>query len=479
MNKFLLSIVFVFFLFTVKSQVTVDPVIGSQRVAILPFDYAQDGTEIPISIIESGMFTASYSIKSFFEEISYGKTTIQGSVYPYRTNQPPLFGVGYTNCYPTDSVMINQPDVDYSVIDNIILFSHDTSSTASCAAGVSSSEKLPFNTADGFFEFRRSGFRTDFYFPNDFSNTTSSTIAHELMHSFGNAFHSNSYIQDTGQWVLQGYGNVFDILGLRSQATHPCSMIKHKLGWLTENEIIHVQQTDTFRIYALEKTLPGQTQALIIELDSLADIQPNDATQFGRLYLEYRGLTGLDDRSSLMRRVRLKDNTYHPNTNIHGVSIIGVDCNQGEDCLPVLIDTHPEPIGGVGAAYFPHEASDAPLLLGENYNVPNNDINIEVIYVNEGYYIDVAVAMPALSSLESVDLNGVSVFPSPMTDHLFINNPLGKNLSFVITDMNGRVVIKNQLTDRINVAHLEAGVYFVRIKELNGHAWKVEKVVKM
>lgn len=465
------------FLLTVQAQVNVDSVVGAQIIAVLPFDYARDGKEIPVSVIDSGMFLAPFSIRSFFEEVSYGKTTIQGTVYPYRTNQPPLFGVGYTNCYPTDMVMINQPDVDYSIIDNIILFAHDTSSNAGCAAGVSSFGKLPFNTADGFFEFRRSGFRTEFYFPRDFSNTTSSTIAHELMHSFGNNFHSNSYIQNNGEWSLQGYGNVFDILGLRSQATHPCSMIKHKLGWLTENEIVHVQESDTFRIYALEKNLPGHTQALIIKLDSLLDIQPNDATRFDRLYLEYRGLTGLDNRSSLLRRVRLKDNTFHPNTDIHGVSIIGVDC-QGNDCLPVLIDMHPEPIGGVGASYLPHEASDAPLLLGENYNVPNNNINIEVVFVNVGNYIDVAVTMPAVSSLKTFNLTGVSVFPSPMSDYLFIKNQFGKNLSFELIDVNGKILIKTQLTESINVAHLDSGIYFLRIKDRDSQAFKVEKLVK-
>jgi hypothetical protein len=390
-----------------------------------------------------------------------------------------LFGTGYTNCYPTDEVIANQPDVDYSVIDNIILFSHDTSSTANCAAGVSSSEKLPFNTADGSFEFRRSGFRTEFYFPSDFSSTTSSTIAHELMHSFGNAFHSNSYIQEDGEWVLQGYGNVFDILGLRSQATHPCSMIKHKLGWLTDDEIVNVSQTDTIRVHALEKNLPGQTQALVIELESPVDLQPNDAFQFDRLYIEYRGLTGLDDRSSFFRSVRLEDDTYYPNTDIHGASIIGVDCTEGDDCLPMLIDMHPQPIGGVGAAYLPHEASDAPLLLGENYEVPDNDINIEVVYVDEGNYIDVVVTMPTSTGVESVHLEGVSAFPNPMKDHLFINNPSGKNLSFEIVDMNGRVVMESQLTDRIDVTHLKAGIYFLKIQELDSHAWKVQKVVKM
>jgi len=468
------------FCFSVHAQVGVVPVLGPQELAVVPFDYAMDGTEIPVAEIDSGLFTSSNSIKAFFEEASYGKMTIRGIVYPYRTNQPPLFGTGYTNCYPEDSVIANQPDVDYSIIDGIVIFPHDTVSSKSCSGGLSSSEKLPFSTPDGNLAFRRSGFRTQFYFPNDFSQTTSSTIAHELMHSLGNDFHSNSYIQDDGEWVLQGYGNLFDILGHRSQASHPCSVIKHKLGWLTESEIETVQQTDTFRIYALEKTLPGKTQAVIIELPNPVDLQPDDAFTFDRLYLEYRGMTGFDYRSDALRRVRLTDNSYYANDKIHGLLVVGVDCSYDDHCLPMLIDMHPEPIGGVGAAYFPHEASDAPLLPGEKYSVPNNDIDIEVLDVNEGNYIDVLVTMPGVASAhEHYQLDGIEIYPSPANDYIRISNPNAKSLEAKLYDLYGNLVLSGKHDAQLDISNLSSGVYILVVRDVNTNSSMVQHIVKL
>jgi hypothetical protein len=463
----------------INAQVTVQPVLGTQTAAILPFDYAEDGLEIPISEINEGLFTSSNSVKAFYDEISYGKMTFSGTVFPYRTNLPPLYGVGYTNCYPIDSIIVNQPDVDYSIIDNIVLFVHDTSTTSSCSAGVSSSDKLPFTTDDGPFLFRRSGFRTEFYFPSDFSRITSSTVAHELMHSIGNDFHSNSYIKDNGEWTLQGYGNVFDILGLRSQASHPCSVIKHKLGWLTENEIHTVTQSDTFRVYPLEQNLPNQTQALIIELPNSVDLQPNDNFQFDRLYLEYRGLTGFDERSAIQRRVRLTDNSFYPNTNIHGLSVIGVDCNFQQDCLPMLIDMHPDPIGGLGASYLPHEASDAPLLLNETYTVPDNDIEIKVINVNQENYIDVVINWPEASTDEANPMSEINLFPNPVTNKLFIDNPKGKHLFYTVYDMQGKQFMSGTANNFIDISTLPEGVFMIRLTDTFSKNSSVERIVKM
>ncbi|WP_127845426.1 T9SS type A sorting domain-containing protein [Psychroflexus aestuariivivens] len=474
------NIIFLFVIFLLSTYFSIaqeyvnEPLLGTQEVAVVPFDYLQDGNEQSLADLDSGFFSSSNSVKNFIEEISYGKASLNGTLYPYRTDQPPLFGTGYTNCYPLDQDIINQPDVDYSIIDGIILLVH--SNTSGCGAGVSSFNKLPFSTVDGDFEFRRSGFRTDFYFPYDFSRITSSTVAHEIIHSFGVPYHSNAYIKNNGEWTLQGYGNLFDIMGLRSQASHPCSLTKQQKGWLTDNEIENVSITGTYRLHALEKTLPNQTQALIIDLPNELDIQPNDATIFNKLYLEYRGLTGFDDRTN--RNVPLSDGSVHTVQNPHGLLIVGADCETNNDyCVPVLIDTHPEPLGDVGANYDPHEASDAQLNLGEIYQVENNNISIEVVNVEEGEYIDVLIDFTPLSIEEHSALSALSIYPNPASNYIYIDATKEFSFTVKLYDIFGQHISSHHNTNSINTSELSDGIYFLEIEDSKSNQKKVEKII--
>ena len=449
-------------------------VLGTQQVAIVPFDYLQDGNEQTIADVEAGFFSSPFSVKSFIEEISYGKASIDGIIYPYRINQPALFGTGYTNCYPLDEDIVNQPDVNYSIIDGIILLVH--SNTTGCAAGVSAYGKLPFTTADGPFEFRRSGFRTDFYFPNDFSNITSSTVAHEIIHSFGIPYHSNSYIMTNGEWSLQGYGNVFDIMGLRSEASHPCSLIKQQKGWLTNNEIENISSTGTHRIYALEKILPGQIQSLVIDLPNDLDIQPNDTFTFSKLYLEYRGLTGFDSRNN--RNVALSDGSVYTIQDPHGLLIVGADCATNTDyCVPVIIDTHPEPMGGIGANYVPHEASDAPLNLGETYWVGNNSISIEVVNVVEEEYIDVYIDFNVLSVTDNSGITKLKIYPNPTSNYVNIDFEEDFSFSAKLYDMYGKLMSSHTSTNNIYIGDFSEGIYLLEIIDLKSNQKRIEKII--
>jgi hypothetical protein len=473
--KSILFFPFLLCTFVMVAQEVNDPVTGSQQLAIVPFDYASDSSHQSIDDITTGFFTSPFSIKSFIEEISYGKATIGGTVYDYRRNQPPLFGQGYTNCFPVDDVIANQPDVDYSIIDNIVLMVHDTVSK-SCAAGNSSFGKLPFSTSDGNYSFRRSGFRTQFYTPHEFSGISNSTVAHELMHSFGISYHSNSYILKDGEFEIQAYGNLFDIMGLRSQASHPCALIKEQKGWLTDNEIRRIQGSDTVRIYPLEKTLPGQTQCVVIELPNDLDLQPNDDLSFSKIYIEYRGLTGFDQRT--IRRVRLNDGSNYTIENPHGALVYGIDCQLNDDfCLPVLLDMHPEPMGGVGASYTPHEASDAPLLIDESYSVPNTNVTIEVTEVVPGEYIEVSIGMGVVSAADEKPLSNLRVYPNPASDRLYISGAEGAQIQTNIYNTHGKRVLSNNNARHIDISTLQTGTYIVELHHLIKGKRSVQKIV--
>jgi len=474
-QKAILVLAFLLCTFFLASQEVNDPVIGSQQLAIVPFDYALDSSHQSIADIDTGFFVSPFSIKKFIEEVSYGKATIEGQVYDYRINQPPLFGQGYTNCFPIDDVIANQPDVDYSIIDNIVLMVHDTVSK-SCAAGNSSFGRLPFTTSDGSFNFRRSGFRTQFYTPHEFSGISNSTVAHELLHSFGISYHSNSYIMKDGEFEIQAYGNLFDIMGLRSQASHPCALIKEQKGWLTDNEIRRVQGSDTLRIFPLEKTLPGQTQCVVIDLPNELDLQPNDELRFSKIYIEYRGLTGFDQRS--IRRVQLNDGSNYTIDDPHGALIYGIDCQLNDDfCLPVLLDMHPEPMGGIGTSYLPHEASDAQLFINESYSVPNMDLNIEVIDVVPGEYIEVVIDMGLVSAVEDTHLSDLQVYPNPAHDVIHVSGMGDTEIQTQIYNANGKLVLTGHNSRRIDISVLRPGTYLVELIDSRTGKKSVQKIV--
>jgi len=66
MRKTSLLLICFFVTSSLHSQVIVAPILDTQRVAILPFDYTNDGNHISIADIEYGFFNSTNSIKAFF-----------------------------------------------------------------------------------------------------------------------------------------------------------------------------------------------------------------------------------------------------------------------------------------------------------------------------------------------------------------------------------------------------------------------------
>ena len=464
MTKLLRSLLLIWSVLSVvisKSQVKgYAPVLGVQKIGVIPFDYLQDGSRQPINELERGFFTSDFSIKRYIEEVSYGKASIEGVIYPYRTDQPalPTTGSSSVRCAPERQVWTQQPDVDYGLFDGVILLSHMEGT--GCPAGSSSFGRRTFQTTDGVIRVRLSDFRTKFFFPHEFSGITNSTVAHELLHSFGVIYHSNSYRMADGAYLYQARGNTFDIMGLRNNSSHPNSLIKRQLGWLTDNEVKKVDSCGVYRIYALEKTLPGQTQCIVISLANDLDLQPDDIISFQELYLEYRGLTGFDSRTN--RGVSLSNNRRINLDDPHGLSILGIDSTLNDIAsIPVLIDMHPEPIGGFGASYGPAEVYDAPLFLNEVYEVADNDIEIEVINLSEGNYIDVRITMPEVISniSNSVETELAYVFPNPSENGIFYFN---KEHSYKVFDLNGQLLEDGRNT-RIDLSERPRGAYILTL----------------
>lgn len=91
---------------------------------------------------------------------------------------------------------------------------------------------------------------------------------------------------------------------------------------------------------------------------------------------------------------------------------------------------------------------------------------------------------PALSaanaSVDSALAGSFSVYPNPVKDMLNISNSIGAEINSVtVSDINGRTVKQvaaNGVESQINIADLNAGVYFVNINSNQGSLTK--KIVK-
>jgi hypothetical protein len=176
--------------------------------------------------------------------------------------------------------------------------------------------------------------------------------------------------------------------------------------------------------------------------------------------------------------VALSDGSVHNIQDPHGLLIVGADCVTNNDyCVPVVIDTHPEPLGGIGASYQPHEASDAPLNLGETYWVENNSISIEVVNVVEGEYIDVYIDFNALSLSGDSSINKVNIYPNPTSD--FINIDFDDNISFSVKlyDIYGKLLSSYTRTNQINMGNLSEGIYLLEIKDLTSNQKRTDKII--
>jgi len=443
-------------LFKLNAQFGHNPLVGEVRVAVIPYDYANDGLEQPIEEIHKGMFQSKKSIKQFFEEISFGKLSITGEVFPYRKE---VF-IPEEGCSIPKSKGLYQEDIDYTKFDVIISMVHDGDNN--CSRGAFASPRTFVSTKDGLQRLGLVTFGGNFSFPNDFSGVTSRGIGHELLHALGVDYHSNSYLNLEEESRVEEYGNVFDIMGSGSYGLHPSSVTKIQSDWLTDFEVDSVNISGVYRIYSLEERLPNQTQCLILPLANEIPLEnpSNGARSIDHLFLEFRNFQGFDERTSI-RAVNLKDGSIHTIEETQGLIIVGADCKRFDSCLPILLDAHPEPIGGVGAAFPQFEISDAALLLGETFIVPNNAIQLEVVNIQLGEYIDVSILIgDEMSDIDKDgfiglrDCNDGNPLINPNAEEI-INNDIDENCDGIILsedkDNDGFSIVVDCDDNNINI----------------------------
>jgi len=362
------------------------------KYAVILMDFQNGKDTTSITDVNHNLFEADNSIKSFIEEASLGKAIFQGDIFGWISGPEPLIGsVGneILNCYPSDEAIgavVDELNIDLDNYYGVLIMVNDSLKN-NCGNGISTSGPVPIPTSGGLKNVSRTLFRTKFML-QDLSGLLNSTVAHELIHSFGISFHSNSYICENDvlsnnltECKILALGNIFDIMGLRSEATHPCVVIKKQLGWIDDNNIKTIEEDGKYRIFPIE-TPTNELQGIKIPLPypiQIATFDGNNDAYISSIYVEYRNMLGFDQRNKRFVQV-MNNNSFEEVAieNFHGALIIGVVEKDGIE-FPYLLDMHPNSFQNEFSAI--QEFADAYLLEGERFTILNNEITVSTTSV--------------------------------------------------------------------------------------------------
>lgn len=81
--------------------------LGEKKYAIVLLDYAQDGSAPTVDTLRTGFFTSEYSIQKYIDIVSYGRTAFTGQFFGWIKPKTPLYGEGWTACWPDDKARFN------------------------------------------------------------------------------------------------------------------------------------------------------------------------------------------------------------------------------------------------------------------------------------------------------------------------------------------------------------------------------------
>jgi hypothetical protein len=104
---------------------------------------------------------------------------------------------------------------------------------------------------------------------------------------------------------------------------------------------------------------------------------------------------------------------------------------------------------------------------------------------DDGFYFDdlmISVVNDTITTVSSLESNNsvLSVYPNPATNVLNISNVKTNNLSFILYNANGQIVLKNNIETNtsIEITNLQSGLYFYTVQK-NGAVMQKGKVLKL
>jgi hypothetical protein len=372
--------------------------IGQQNIAFVLMDFKQDGSRPSLEELQSAVFDGGnpHSVNSFIKEISYEKTWINGDFFGWYEPSYSLGSGNPTGCFPEarDWLELAAEDINnFRSYDYIVIYAYDHYRSG-CWGGYNTIEPVPDQPQ---LRMNISKIRLPFYSPHNSSQISWPTVAHELLHGFGLA-HANAYICDTTMvggndpgsdyCMIEAYGDLFDIMGSPTQASHPNGFAKKHIGWLGSDQFKKIEETEEFDLYPIHSN-SSKLQVVEVPLQTPIRIKSIDDQTSGiihSLYLEFRTMETFDTRSSLQRQVVDGDGISQPINEQIGVFVRAGECGKTV-CRSSLLDLTPGSLGTRNSL----ETVDSYLREGGRLRLDSHGITIEVIGINEKEFATIRV----------------------------------------------------------------------------------------
>jgi hypothetical protein len=80
--------------------------------------------------------------------------------------------------------------------------------------------------------------------------------------------------------------------------------------------------------------------------------------------------------------------------------------------------------------------------------------------------------MGLISKIEEQGSKGIELYPNPVNEQIIVNHPFKRVTEYEILNSSGRTIRSKSISNlkkSINVAELDEGVYFLRIKTRQGN----------
>lgn len=373
---------------------------GEQRVAVVLFNAHPEATNLSTpEEYHHAIFDSPHSVNSYFYEVSNKKTWLVGQTFGWIPLSLPS-----SQCQLLEyDFLINKASsyVSYANFDRIVFvlnFSDECAFFGRSTFGMSETYTPQGKFILGLMQiyYHRIWNTSNSLYPYEpFSLITpNSTYAHELGHNILAIGHANTYQCSTGAFDTNtanckslGASDPFDLMGVRTSATHLNSCFKEKAGWIEpDKELLRVNSTGVFRLFPYASS-GDDLKAIRIDLPVQI---PTSGSPISSLYIEFRTALAWDSRLSFLPSYL--QNTLHSQYTSNKILLIrGGIFSSGQCNDTFLFDMTPDSIEPAYEYVPSNEFVDSSLQIGQSWTVPLNSITITNLGYSSDGGIDVKV----------------------------------------------------------------------------------------